>query len=157
MLVFLDNVLRHLETPKSYCRILFVDFSSAFNTIQPHLLIPKLQDINLNKSLIIWKVDFLTNRLQHVRLKNNDLDVTSDLIMTNTGAPQGAVLSPFLFTIYANDCQLKDAKATHLIKFAYDTSLQEMITRDDNEYRKSIDWFTRWCKEHFLLLNVSKT
>ena len=38
ILVFLQNVHKHLDTPKNYCRILFVDFSSAFNTIHPHLL-----------------------------------------------------------------------------------------------------------------------
>ena len=30
ILVFLQNVYKHLDTPKKYCRILFVDFSSAF-------------------------------------------------------------------------------------------------------------------------------
>ena len=29
------EVLRHLKTTKSYARMLFIDFSSAFNTIIP--------------------------------------------------------------------------------------------------------------------------
>lgn len=29
-------VTKHLETPRGYARLLFVDFSSAFNTLQPH-------------------------------------------------------------------------------------------------------------------------
>ena len=32
-LCILNSVYKHLELPKSYVRILFVDFSSAFNTI----------------------------------------------------------------------------------------------------------------------------
>ena len=51
ILVFLQNVYKHLDTPKNYCRILFVDSSSAFNTIQPHLLISKLHKPELNPYL----------------------------------------------------------------------------------------------------------
>lgn len=34
-------ILKHLESPKAYARLLFIDFSSAFNTIQPQLLMEK--------------------------------------------------------------------------------------------------------------------
>ena len=44
ILLFLNNVYTHLDVPRSYCRILFVDFSSAFNTIQPHILVNKLKN-----------------------------------------------------------------------------------------------------------------
>ena len=39
ILVFWDNIYQHLDTPRNYCRVLFIDFSSAFNTIQPHLML----------------------------------------------------------------------------------------------------------------------
>lgn len=43
-------VSKHLENPKAYARLLFVDFSSAFNTQQPHVL------LNLNSySLDQWR------------------------------------------------------------------------------------------------------
>ncbi len=38
----LHYVLQHLDRPGTYVRILFVDFSSAFNTICPNFLLPKL-------------------------------------------------------------------------------------------------------------------
>jgi len=41
-------VRKHLEDPRAYAHILFVDFSSAFNTIQPHMLIQKLKHMNVN-------------------------------------------------------------------------------------------------------------
>ena len=47
ILVFLDNIYRYIDTPRNYCRILFVDFSSAFNTIQPHILASKLNNMNV--------------------------------------------------------------------------------------------------------------
>ncbi|KAF7645306.1 hypothetical protein LDENG_00206710 [Lucifuga dentata] len=36
-------VLKHLEDPRAYARMLFIDFSSAFNMIQPFILIQKLK------------------------------------------------------------------------------------------------------------------
>ena len=42
----LDHCVRkHLDSPKSYVRILFVDFSSAFNTIFPDTLANRLKDL----------------------------------------------------------------------------------------------------------------
>lgn len=38
----LHLLIRHLEGKGSHARVLFVDFSSAFNTIQPHVLIGRL-------------------------------------------------------------------------------------------------------------------
>lgn len=40
--------LRHQEDTKAYARLLFVDFSSAFNTLQPSLLLDKLKQMNVN-------------------------------------------------------------------------------------------------------------
>ncbi|GFR65666.1 hypothetical protein ElyMa_005537100 [Elysia marginata] len=104
ILVFFQNIYKHLDVPRSYCRILFIDFSSAFNTIQPHLVISKLSKMNLNTNLIAWILDFLTFRPQFVKLSNSKTNncrhsVVSKMITTNTGAPQGAMLSPVLFSV----------------------------------------------------------
>ena len=130
----------------------FVDFSSAFNTIQPHILASKLVNLNLNKKLILWIIDFLTHRCQYVKLNN----VQSKIIYTNTGAPQGCVISPLLFTIYTNDC-FKNDDYVKLLKFADDSTIQGLITDSDELYRNYVDCFTNWCDQHFLLLNVNKT
>ena len=37
----LNLLYKHLEGSKNHARLLFIDFSSAFNTIQPHVLIEK--------------------------------------------------------------------------------------------------------------------
>ena len=41
-LSILNSTYKHLELPESYVRILLADFSSAFNTIQPYILLEKL-------------------------------------------------------------------------------------------------------------------
>ncbi len=43
-------------------RMLFVDFSSALNTVIPSKLTTKLGDLGINTSLCNWIMDFLTNR-----------------------------------------------------------------------------------------------
>ena len=68
--------------------MLFIDYSSSFNTIVPTKLITKLRTLGLNN----WNLDFLTGRPQGVRVGNN----TSATLILNTGAPQGCVLSPLL-------------------------------------------------------------
>lgn len=42
----LHLIRQHLDSPHHFIRILFVDFSSAFKTIQKHLMIQKLHQLN---------------------------------------------------------------------------------------------------------------
>ncbi len=79
----LNLALTHLENKDSYVRMLFIDFSSAFNTIIPQQLINKLNLLGLNNSLCNWILDFLTGRPQSVRVGHN----TSSTTTLSTGAP----------------------------------------------------------------------
>ena len=108
--------------------------------------------MNINRKIIAWIFQFLTNRPQYVKFNN----VTPDFIHTNTGAPQGCIISPVLFTLYTNDCSFNDTNIK-LIKFADDSTLQGLITTTENTYREAVQTFTNWCDNHFLLLNVKKT
>ncbi|KAK3536689.1 hypothetical protein QTP86_017613 [Hemibagrus guttatus] len=80
----LHFILQHLDSPGSYARILFVDFSSAFNTIIPALLRDKLFQLNVPDSMCSWITDFLTDRRQFVRLGTH----VSDLQHISTGSPK---------------------------------------------------------------------
>ena len=149
----LEIVCFHLEKPRAYSRVLFVDFSSAFNTIQPHVMIRKLLDMNVNGNIIRWIYSYLTARPQYVKLNG----VMSKCILTNTGAPQGCVLSPLLFTIYTNDCNSKHQNCT-VIKYADDTVVVgNILDNDECMYRDQVRSFVEWCHSNFLNLNVKKT
>ncbi|KAK7929457.1 hypothetical protein WMY93_005852 [Mugilogobius chulae] len=50
----LHTLLEHLEHKNTYARLLFVDYSSAFNTIRPYKLRPKLHQLGLNTTLCNW-------------------------------------------------------------------------------------------------------
>ena len=92
-LALLDNVTRHLDSQHSFVRILFMDLSSAFNTVNINTLLHRLQQLQVNPTLMLSIKEFLMNRPQHVRVHGG----TSTNTILNTGVPQGCVLSPILF------------------------------------------------------------
>lgn len=94
--------LEHLESKNSYVRMLFIDFSSAFNTAVPQHLVKKLGPLGINTSLCNWILDFLTDRPQTVRWFRRSK--TSGTIMLNIGVSQGCVLTLLLFTLMTHDC-----------------------------------------------------
>ena len=158
--LLLHNALHHLEPPRSfnvssnkYARLLFIDYSSAFNTIIPAKLHAKLLDLGINNSLSDWLLDFLLDRTQVVRIGKN----FSDVLTLNTGTPQGCVLSPTLYNLFTYDCAV-DKVSTDMVKFADDTTLCGHITdNDEGQYREEVTNLVRWCDQNNLLLNVKKT
>ncbi len=64
-------ISKHLEVPHVFVRALFLDFSLAFNTAQPHLLVQKLINMQVNPFMIKWFYSFLTNRTQQVRINGS--------------------------------------------------------------------------------------
>ncbi len=133
--------------------MLFVDFSSAFNTIIPSKLNTKLGDLGVNTSLCNWIMDILTNRPQHVRSGHT----CSTTITLNTGVPQGCVLSPFLYSLYTHDCRPVHG-SNSIIKFADDTTVIGLIRdNDETAYREEVQHLAAWCTDNNLLLNTSKT
>ncbi len=94
-----------------------------------------------------------TKVVRMVRMGNN----TSSPLILNTGAPQGCILSPLLYSLYTHDCT-----ATHssnvIVKFADDTTVIGLITdNDETAYREEVSTLTKWCQENHLSLNIYKT
>ena len=61
-------VTEHLEQPGHHARILFVDFSSAFNTMRLSLLVAKVLGMNVNPALCRWILNFLEQWPQKVKV-----------------------------------------------------------------------------------------
>ncbi|MCJ8741467.1 hypothetical protein PDJAM_G00071020 [Pangasius djambal] len=132
--------------------MLFIDFSSAFNTIIPQHLIRKLNLLGLNISLCNWILDFLTGRPQSVGIGNSISNTTT----LSTGAPQGCVLSPLQFTLLAHDWVLMHG--LNHIRFADDMTVVGLISKNAvSAYREEVQRPTDWCGANNLSLNVDKT
>ena len=61
-----------------------------------------------------------------VKVGNN---ISTPLIL-NTGAPQGCVLSPLLYSLFTHNCVAMHA-SNSIIKFADDTRVVGLITNND--------------------------
>ena len=129
--------------------MLFIDYSSAFNTIVASKLIAKLRTLGLNTSLCNWILAFLTGRPQVVRVGNN----TSTSLILNMGAPQGCAISPLLYSLFTHDCVAKhDSNA--IIKFADDTTVVGLITDNvETAYREEVRDLAVWCQDNNHSLN----
>ncbi len=110
----LHSSLTHIDSKNgNYVRLLFIDYSSAFNTIVPTKLAVKLSDLGLNTSLCDWIQDFLTGRPQVVKMGQ----FTSNSITLNIGAPQGCVLSPAHIQTQVNKARQRLYHLRQLRKF----------------------------------------
>ncbi len=107
----------------------------------------KLIQLSVFTSICQWITSFLTDRQQLVRMGK----LTSSTRTISTGAPQGCVLSPLLFSLYTNDCTSKDP-SVKLLKFADDTTVIIGLIQDGDEEELAV-----WCSHNNLELNTLKT
>ncbi|KAI3358374.1 hypothetical protein L3Q82_014809 [Scortum barcoo] len=89
---------------------------------------PELADVRLQKG----QPPQSTRTWQYPRPGSN----TSSLLILNTGAPQGCVFSPLLYSLYTYDCAAKQSSNV-IFKFADDTTILGLIT--DNEETAFMD------------------
>ena len=71
IVITLHTALSHLDKRNTYVRLLFIDYSSAFNTIVPSKLVINLETLGLDPTLCNLVLNFLTGRPQVVRVGNN--------------------------------------------------------------------------------------
>lgn len=150
----LHSSLAHIDSKNgNYVRLLFIDYSSAFNTIIPSKLTSKLLNLGLNSSLCNWIQDFLSYRPQVVKVGR----FTSNSITLSVGAPQGCVLSPLLYSLYTHDC-VASHSSTSIVKFTDDTVVLGLISNNnETAYMEEVEKLTSWCQDNCLSLNVTKT
>ena len=141
--------------------LLLIDLSAAFDTVDINKLLDILErDIGIKGIALQWFRSFLTGRTQRVKIKNS----LSDTLPVLFGVPQGSVLGPVLFNIYASSL-------SHVIKNAgFNTSGYA----DDNNAYKSLalsfqvnvimkqlpellDKINDWMNMFFLKMNPDKT
>lgn len=153
-LLFLTHYVNNHTNDKKVVRCLFADYSSAFNLVSHSRLLQKLQSYHVPSYLNTVIASFLSNRPQIVKVGKN----VSTVSISNTGTPQGSVISPILYIIYTNDL-LSSTKNCTFIKFADDTCLLSNIKdeKDLKMYELEIEHLCNWSDENKLLLNPLKT
>ena len=133
----------------------YIDFRKAFDCVQHSVLITKLVKLNFDESVVDWVRSYLTGRSQKV-LAN---DTCSSLLPITQGVPQGSVLGPLFYIVYAND--LTDTVKNCMIAlYADDTVLftaNKSFERSVSKLRSDLDALSGWCKTNGIMDNTDKS
>ena len=107
-------------------------FSKAFGCVPHQCLLSKLKAYDISGNVLIWIMDFLSNRRQRVNVNGSCSDWSSVI----SGVPQGSVLGPLLFIVYIN--YLPEAVQSNIAIFADDSKLyRSIVTPDDSRILQS--------------------
>ncbi len=90
-----SRALSHLKKQGSTVRVMLLDFSSAFNTVQPCLLSEKVLAMQLHPATAYWIMDYRTGQ--------SGVDGCASEVVISIGTAQGTLLAPFPFIVYTSD------------------------------------------------------
>ena len=139
----------------------FLDLSKAFDTLDPKILIKKLEKYGLRGVVLNWFESYLMNRQLRVKCKVTKENKTqySNLYDVEYGAPQGSCLGPLLFLLFTNDLYLNIEHCSAIL-FADDTTVYK--SHRNTRYLKwcveqDLTIISDWFKANKLTLNLEKT
>ena len=135
--------------------VVFIDFRKAFDCVQHNILLAKLRGIGLDPVTLQWIESYLSQRKQKV-LANNHF---SKQATVKQGVPQGSILGPLLYLLYANDLApiFKNCGfsfyADDTVLYAKNNNFKASIRNMKNNLRV----LNRWCHKNCIYMNISKT
>ena len=138
----------------------YIDLSKAFDVLNNDILLSKLEFYGLSEFTIKLIKNYHSNRSQFCQY----YDVSSDVVRTNIGIPQGFILGALLFSIYINDIVNTSDKLSFLM-YADDTTLigsvEDFLSNESNESTEDIITeefikITTWMEVNKLLINENK-
>lgn len=149
-----DIILQSFEDKKLTMGI-FVDFSKAFDSLNHHSLLLKLEHYGFRGVALALFRSYLDNREQCVLIN----ECMSKFMKLTAGVPQGSTLGPLLFNLYVNDVVNITTEATFII-YADDTSIF-IQSKDPHELfqiaNATLDNLNIWSAANSLKINTTKT
>ena len=103
----LHNVHKFIQNGND-ARICFIDYTKAFDPIDHNILLSKFERLGLDRWIINWLRDYLSDREQRVKIGKS----VSTWLKLNGAVPQGSWLGPLCFIVYMNDMELQDGTLT---------------------------------------------
>ena len=123
--------------------------------MQHSSLVSKLADTGLHHSVTNWVKSYLSNRVQRV-LANGTY---SQYITIKQGVPQGSILGPLFYIVYANDLT-KILRSCNSAYYADDTVLYTAHTdfsTSVSKMQKNMLNLEDWCRSNGVTVNTDKT
>ena len=133
----------------------YIDFRKAFDCVQHDKLIQKIATQNIDAPAVCWIKDYLTNRQQRTYAN----DVYSSFQNITQGVPQGSVLGPLFYIIYADDIKRRIKKSSYTF-YADDTVLytnKKNLPTACKHLQNDLDNLLSWCDENGIYINTCKT
>ena len=126
-----------------YVGSVFFDLRKAFDRVWHSGLLSKLKAAGVAGAAFQWFTNFLSNRVQATAV-DGSVSLFSSL---HDGVPQGAILSPLLFSVYMNDIPF--AESTNLFaddtsSFVVDSSPVSLRQRLQERTDGLCSWFSKW-------------
>ena len=153
-MVKLMNFVSEALNKKQHSIAIFCDLRKAFDTCNHSLLFRKMEKMGIKGITLEWFKNYLTGRKQFVSLNG----ISSSLLNSTIGVPQGSILGPILFLIYIND--LPYCSTLLALLFADDTTLlasgdniEDLIQYVNSEFKKIVTFF----RANMLSLHPEKT
>ena len=128
--------------------VLYLEFFKAFEKVPHSILIAKLRNIGLGIQIQDIIQDYLTDRMQFVKLNKS----SSTLKEVASGVPQGSILGPLLLIIFNNDIPKCIEKSDC---FGYCDNMKILSTEEIRLQNDSTN-VEKWCEENKMPLNEAK-
>jgi len=147
-----DELLNTLSD-SSNADVIYLDYAKAFDKVDHHILIQKLEAIGIAGKLLEWLRSFLSGRKQQVVVDG----ICSSFADVISGVPQGTVLGPLLFIIFVDD--MKEAIKHSILKlFADDSKLSKAIRslQDQLLLQEDVEAILNWAIDNNMELNEEK-
>ena len=145
---------KNILDKKGYERVVLMDLSKAFDTLNHNLLIAKLHAYGFTIELAKLIKSYLTNPWHRTKVSTN-LSSWSEVLIR---VPQRSVLRPLLFNIYINDlfyitemtnvCNYAD----DITFYACESDLESLIQILEHDSMLATEWF----ESNFMKLNGDK-
>ncbi|MDV3196382.1 MAG: reverse transcriptase family protein, partial [Candidatus Phytoplasma stylosanthis] len=152
-----DNIYRAWDRSQTTAAIC-CDLSKAFDCVDHDILLKKLEVYGIRGYSLKWFRSYLTERMQKTSLIIDSRIYESKYDNVRSGVPQGSILGPALFVVYANDLPM-NIKA-EIVMFADDTTALvkgNSTGRIEFIVETTIKDLEHWFKVNGLLLNADKT
>jgi hypothetical protein len=150
LLKFMHELFKASDSTANIIRILFVDFSKAFDLIDHNVLMHKFISNGLPSHIISWSMDFVLHRKQYVQVGGN----CSSILTTHAGTPQGTLAGPNNFKLLINDLTFDQ----EYIKYVDDTTVLSVSTNpQDSSLQAAADHLVEWTQCNSMVVNEQKT
>ncbi|CAB4007162.1 Hypothetical predicted protein [Paramuricea clavata] len=151
-----DTILKAMDG-KLVTALILIDLSKAFDSVNHTFLLTKLSNVGASPSVVKWFESYLTGRTQSVRIGST----VSTPLPVFYGVPQGAILSPLLFSIYTNNLP-SSVHHSKLESYVDDSKILLSFTVANvdclkQQLEEDLYLIANSCSENELLINPGKT